>query len=781
MAPHCPPRPPRIPRTSGEQPSLPRLVRRRRARRPPARVLDRRVRSRCRRRSCRRTSTGRPRARSPRTSRRHYPDRSPGGAGSIAAAAWFRDQMRQYDLPVSSSTWTVTIPGRGRTRLQNLWAVARGSSRQAIVVMAHRDDPGDGTGANDNATGTAALVELARGYALSTTPGSRVRSGHTIVFLSTDAGAFGGLGALRFASHPPFPVVAAIDLDAIGGTGTPQLQIAGDAPRSPAASLVQTASRRIEEQAGATARPPERRRAADRSRLPVHAVRPGAVRRARHPRADDLDGRRATAGVVHGPEQHALDGAHRSDRPCSAAARRLARPGARAGAGNDDVRLGGAAVRPRVGDRGGAASRCSSRTSSPSSICSRTAGAGASHSCRRFAACAAGSWCGCSRARRSTPSRALGAWPTGEPRPPSPASRAAGDWPVLALFLLAAISFVGWLFARPRLVPRRRVAPEEQLAGETAALIGLGIVALLVLATNPYALVFFVPALHAWLWLPHVRLGRRPLGALLLVAGLAGPALIVLSLAFRFGLGFDAPWYLLELVVARVRPRARCRDHARVRSMRRTTLRRDGTSLRAVPRARRATATRAVPKSRSRSRAHGACAPSVVRRAGRIVGVLLIVAGVLTLTWVVVVWQWQDPFTALYTHIQQNRLSHSYERRVHAYHPKPTKGKDLAAVEVQLAAEARAYQRTLHTGDPIGRLQIGRIDLQVQDQKIVRSNFALSIRRSPRDICASRAASAGSGSTRRNKAPCGAGAPARGFEVKAQTSRARAPAPHGGI
>ena len=136
----------------------------------------------------------------------------------------------------------------------------------------------------------------------------------------------------------------------------------------------------------------------------------------------------------------------------------------------------------------------------------------------------------------------------GEPRPPSPTSRAAGDWPVLALLLLAAISFVGWLVARQRLVPRRRVSAEEQLAGETAALIGLGIVALLVLATNPYALVFFVPALHAWLWLPQVRTGRRPLAVLLLVAGLAGPALILLSLAIRFGLGFDAPWYLLELV-----------------------------------------------------------------------------------------------------------------------------------------------------------------------------------------------------------------------------------------
>jgi len=97
---------------------------------------------------------------------------------------------------------------------------------------------------------------------------------------------------------------------------------------------------------------------------------------------------------------------------------------------------------------------------------------------------------------------------------------------------------------------------------------------------------------------------------------------------------------------------------------------------------------------------------------GRILGILLIVAGVLTLTWVVVVWQWQDPFTAIYTHIQQNRLSHSYERRVRAYHPRPARG-DLAAVERQVAAEARAYRVSLQTGDPVGRLQIGRIGLKM--------------------------------------------------------------------
>jgi sortase A len=102
-----------------------------------------------------------------------------------------------------------------------------------------------------------------------------------------------------------------------------------------------------------------------------------------------------------------------------------------------------------------------------------------------------------------------------------------------------------------------------------------------------------------------------------------------------------------------------------------------------------------------------------VRLAGRVLGLLLIVAGVLTLGWVVVVWQWQDPFTAIYTHVEQNRLSHSYERRVHAYRPKPTHGKDLAAVQLQIAAEARAYARTLQTGDPVGRLKIGRIGLKM--------------------------------------------------------------------
>jgi sortase A len=105
-----------------------------------------------------------------------------------------------------------------------------------------------------------------------------------------------------------------------------------------------------------------------------------------------------------------------------------------------------------------------------------------------------------------------------------------------------------------------------------------------------------------------------------------------------------------------------------------------------------------------------------MRRFGRIFGTLLILGGVLTLAWVVVVWQWQDPFTALYTHFEQSRLSHAYERRAEAFHPAlppTTKHRDLAAVERSVAAEARAYQRTLKEGDPVGRIKIGRIGLRM--------------------------------------------------------------------
>jgi sortase A len=101
-----------------------------------------------------------------------------------------------------------------------------------------------------------------------------------------------------------------------------------------------------------------------------------------------------------------------------------------------------------------------------------------------------------------------------------------------------------------------------------------------------------------------------------------------------------------------------------------------------------------------------------VRTTSRILGSLLIVAGVLTMAWVVLVWRWQDPFTAAYTHFEQARLSNTYEKQASAFQPRVTRG-DLASMQRQIASEARAYRRTLHTGAPVGRLRIGRIGLNM--------------------------------------------------------------------
>src|ERR671932_2245605 len=188
---------------------------------------------------------------------RSFPDRSPGSPQALGAAQWLEQQFSAYGFQTQVDRFEATIPGRGRVPLENLSTVAPGSSPDTIVVMAHRDNTGASPGANDNASGTAALIELARGYA-NVGGGRRATPAHRILFLSTDGGAFGGLGAEHFAAQAARrkDVVAVVNLDSLGGAGRPRLEIAGDTPRSPAASLVETAALRILDRTGARPAPP---------------------------------------------------------------------------------------------------------------------------------------------------------------------------------------------------------------------------------------------------------------------------------------------------------------------------------------------------------------------------------------------------------------------------------------------------------------------------------------------------------------------------------------------
>ena len=480
---------------------------------------------------------------------RDYPDRSPGSAGALGAASWLNEQLALYGVePPQEERFTALIPGRGRVQLTNLVAVVRGVSHRKIVILAHRDNSGEGRGANDNASGTAALIELYRAYAPAAgTTAVQTQPAHTLVFVSTDGGAFGALGAARFAESSPYreDTVAVISLDAIGGFGAPRLLIAGDTARSPAASLVRSAAVRVLEQSG---REPLR---ASALRQLLDLGFPFTLGEQGPFVARGIPALTLTT-VPDGPSQGFADS-------------RLS-----------SARLGelGRATQNLVGSLD-AGLELTQGTTSYVYLGTRIVRGWAIEfvlltALLPFAIGAIDLFARCRRRRiplgpaaRSLRTRLLfwgyaglliyvaarlGAFPDGEPRPLPPDAGVYQPSPVV-LGVLGALLVAGWLVGREQLIPRRRATVEETLAGHTVALLALGLVALVVVATNPFSLVYLLPSLYAWLWLPQAHASSPAARGALLAIGLAGPLILTLSFSTRFELGADAPWYLLSLVV----------------------------------------------------------------------------------------------------------------------------------------------------------------------------------------------------------------------------------------
>jgi sortase A len=101
-----------------------------------------------------------------------------------------------------------------------------------------------------------------------------------------------------------------------------------------------------------------------------------------------------------------------------------------------------------------------------------------------------------------------------------------------------------------------------------------------------------------------------------------------------------------------------------------------------------------------------------MRRTARIAGAALIAAGVLTLAWTLVVWRWQDPFTALYTHWEQRGLARQLDRELAQFRPLRA-GHNLAAEEQSVARAATRFRRESRRGQAIGRITIGRLGLNM--------------------------------------------------------------------
>jgi sortase A len=102
-----------------------------------------------------------------------------------------------------------------------------------------------------------------------------------------------------------------------------------------------------------------------------------------------------------------------------------------------------------------------------------------------------------------------------------------------------------------------------------------------------------------------------------------------------------------------------------------------------------------------------------MRRWVRILGTVLVVLGVLTLVWAAVVWQWQDPFTALYTTWRQHQLTSQYEKRVDAFDAAPLPTSSVAAERRSIAREAKRYRLESKRGQAIGRIRVPRMGVDM--------------------------------------------------------------------
>lgn len=179
--------------------------------------------------------------------------RMTGSPGSAKAAAFIAAQMRAIGLvPAGDSGYFQRVPmaltrrSNGQTRLSllsdfaaldtfpasqrrpgvNVVGMIRGSdpvlSRQVVLVDAHYDHLGIGmpvngdsiyNGADDDASGTTAVVEIARSIAAGPPPK------RTILFVATTGEEVGLLGTRWFIAHPPVPLTtieANLEIEMIG-------------------------------------------------------------------------------------------------------------------------------------------------------------------------------------------------------------------------------------------------------------------------------------------------------------------------------------------------------------------------------------------------------------------------------------------------------------------------------------------------------------------------------------------------------------------------------------
>ena len=156
-----------------------------------------------------------------RTLALQFPGRTPGSDADAAAAVWLVERIKQLGLQAHIDSFTATVDGAS-VALQNVWTTLPGKVQGTIVVAAGRDSPPrDTQGADDNASGVAAALELARTFTLTA-------HAHPLLIVWTDGDDYGDLGARAFvARHADLTMVTALVLHRVGAAGTAGLSFDG--------------------------------------------------------------------------------------------------------------------------------------------------------------------------------------------------------------------------------------------------------------------------------------------------------------------------------------------------------------------------------------------------------------------------------------------------------------------------------------------------------------------------------------------------------------------------
>jgi sortase A len=116
-----------------------------------------------------------------------------------------------------------------------------------------------------------------------------------------------------------------------------------------------------------------------------------------------------------------------------------------------------------------------------------------------------------------------------------------------------------------------------------------------------------------------------------------------------------------------------------------------------------------------------------LRRLLRVFSVLLLLAGCGTLGWAGLTWRWEDPFTSVYTALEQRELSRSYEERAVQFSRK-IQTDSPTVTPTRIRADAKRYRETSRPGAPIGRIRIPRLGLKMI---VVNGTDEGSLRRGP--------------------------------------------------